>query len=30
VYDFIMLGVVVACLVAIHFAFDAIQRRNVK
>jgi hypothetical protein len=29
-YDLIMLGVVVACLVAIHFAFDAMQRRNVK
>ena len=29
-YDLIMLGVVVACLFAIHFAFDAMQRRNVK
>jgi hypothetical protein len=29
-YDLIMLGVVVACLVAIHFVFGAMQRRNAK
>ena len=29
-YDLIMLGVVVACLVAIHLVFDAMQRRNLK
>ena len=29
-YDLIMLGIVVACLVAIHYAFDAMQRKNVK
>ena len=29
-YDLIMLGIVVACVVAIHFAFDAMQRRNLK
>jgi hypothetical protein len=28
-YNLIVIGVVVACLVAIHFAFDALQRRNV-
>ena len=27
-YDLIMLGVVVACLIAIHIAFDALQRRG--
>jgi hypothetical protein len=29
-HDFIIVAVVVGCLVAIHFAFDAMQRRNVK
>jgi preprotein translocase subunit SecE len=29
-YDFIIVAVVVACLAAIHFAFDAMQRRKVK
>jgi hypothetical protein len=29
-YDLIMLGIVAACLVAIHLTFDALQRRSVK
>jgi hypothetical protein len=29
-YDSIIIGVVIACLVAIDFFFDALKRRNVR
>jgi hypothetical protein len=29
-YNLIVIGVVVACLVAINFAFDEMERRNLK